>query len=61
MNGIEITYLVTTLANAIAECVSADCLGLLSILFSQLGDTLGTLALIESNQSATQNGDRNTI
>ena len=53
MNGIEITYLVTTLANAIAECVSADCLGLLSILFSQLGDTLGTLALIENSDSNT--------
>ena len=51
MSGIEITYVVTTLANIIAKCVNSECLGLLSIIFSQLGDTLGTLALVENADS----------
>lgn len=45
MNNCELVYLVSTLACAIAENANEEELGILSAVFTQLGDTLATLAL----------------
>lgn len=45
MNPCELTASVTALANAIACQLSDDDLGLAAAVFTQLGDTLATLAV----------------
>lgn len=44
MNSCELTMSITAVANAIANCVDNDKLGLLGAVFTQLGDTLSTIA-----------------
>ena len=57
MDPRELTFLVSAVANALYECVSADELAVLASVFSQLGDTLGTLAaqalLLENRKKGT--------
>lgn len=44
MSSLELTSFITLLANAIANSVSDDdVINLLSVIFSQLGDTLATI------------------
>lgn len=43
MNACEITASITALANMIANEFDDECLGLLSVIFVQLGDTLATI------------------
>ena len=45
MNYCELTYLISTIACAIAENVNEEDLNVLAAAFSQLGDTLALLAL----------------
>lgn len=44
MDPRELTLLVSAVANAMYECMSADELAVLAAIFNQLGDTLATLA-----------------
>ena len=48
MNSLELTSVVTALANAIACKLSADEIALLASIFVQLGDTLATIAAREN-------------
>ena len=48
MNSLELTSVVTALANAIACKLSVDEIALLASIFVQLGDTLATIAAREN-------------
>ena len=48
MNSLELTSVITALANAIACKLTAEETALLSSIFVQLGDTLATIAARES-------------
>ena len=48
MNSCELTVSITALANTIACDLSDDELGLLGTVFTQLGDTLATIAVQRS-------------
>jgi hypothetical protein len=49
MSSLEITTLITVVANTIAENVSdEDALALLAVIFSQLGDTIATIAEVKA-------------
>lgn len=48
MSPLELTTFINTTANAIACNSSDDELNLLSVIFSQLGDTLATIAVQRS-------------
>ena len=48
MNSLELTSVITALANAIACKLTAEETSLLSSVFVQLGDTLATIAARES-------------
>ena len=48
MNPCELTAMITALANAIAGDRTVDELNLLGVLFTQLGDTLITIATQKS-------------
>ena len=48
MNSCELTVSITALANTIACDLSNDELGLLGTVFTQLGDTLATIAVQRS-------------
>jgi len=43
MNECELVILVSTIACALAKCLTSDELALLASVFSQLGDTLETI------------------
>ncbi|MCH5187602.1 MAG: hypothetical protein J1F63_04310 [Oscillospiraceae bacterium] len=48
MNYCEMTALVTAIANSLARSLSQNEINLLGALFSQLGDTLETIAAAQS-------------
>ena len=48
MNSLELTSVVTALANALACKLSVDEIALLASIFVQLGDTLATIAAREN-------------
>ena len=57
MNSLELTSVVTALANALACKLSVDEIALLASIFVQLGDTLATIAARENlcgEQNKTQ-------
>ncbi|QIB69739.1 hypothetical protein Ami103574_10580 [Aminipila butyrica] len=47
MTSCQVTVFITAVANIIAEDKSADELGLLAAMLTQLGDTLATIAVIK--------------
>lgn len=57
MDPQELVLLVSAAANAMYECIPADELAVLAAVFTQLGDTLETLAaqalLLESRKTGT--------
>lgn len=67
MQSCELVILISTLACSIAKNKSIDELNLLSTVFSQLGDTLSTIATNEDiinsnnddNNDSDNNGDKN--
>ena len=67
MNICELTMSITALANSIASKLSTDKLNLLGAIFSQLGDTLNTIATqrsicedINNTSSSDNSNDNNT-
>ena len=44
MNDLELTTIINFIACAVAECVTLEELDVLSAVFTQFGDTLGTIA-----------------
>lgn len=54
MSAFELTVLVTVLANVMAEDLSSRQLEFASAVFSQLGETLATIALYRVDQNAGQ-------
>ena len=57
MDPKELTLLVSAVANALYDCMTAEELAVLAAVFDQLGDTLATLAaqaaLLESKKAGT--------
>ena len=57
MDPRELTVLVSAVANALYDCVPAEELAVLAAVFSQLGDTLDTLAaqamLLQNRRNGT--------
>ena len=47
LNHVEFTTFINTLANAITNNITDDELSILAAVFTQLGDTLATIALIK--------------
>ena len=48
MNGCELTAYITAAANAIATNATTEQLELMAVVFTQLGDTLATIAVTRS-------------
>lgn len=55
MNACELTLSITILANAIASKVTDEELELLAVIFTQLGDTLTTISVQRSIETAKTN------
>lgn len=55
MTPLELTSAITAIANALACKLTSDEINLLSAVFTQLGDTLATIATIQSNEENKQN------
>ena len=55
MTPLELTSAVTAIANALACRLTSDEAALLAAVFTQLGDTLVTIAAIQSNEENKQN------
>ena len=55
MTQLELTSAVTAIANALACQLTSDEVALLAAVFIQLGDTLATIATIQSNEENKQN------
>lgn len=55
MTPLELTSAVTAIANALACQLTSDEAVLLAAVFTQLGDTLATIATIQSNEENKQN------
>lgn len=53
------THLITALANAIAECATEKQTALLSVAFTQLADTLATIAVLNELQETSQDTEKN--
>lgn len=49
MNSCEFVTFISTLACAIAKGKSQDEIDILAVFFTQLGDTLATISVIDSN------------
>lgn len=64
MKSCELVTFISTLACAIAKGKTVQELNLLSVIFSQLGDSLATLAvtqdIIESNDNSNSNSNTDT-
>ena len=53
MNALELTSVITTLANAIAGGLNNEEIAVLASIFVQLGDTLATIATVrEENEES---------
>lgn len=52
------THLITALANAISECATEKQIALLSVAFTQLADTLGTIAVINELKADNANCEK---
>ena len=57
MNPLGTTFSVTALANAIACKLNDDEVGLLAVIFTQLGDTLETIAVQRALCEKNKNKD----
>ena len=55
MNSLELTGAVTAIANALACKLTTDEITLLAAVLVQLGDTLATIAAVQSNQNCPDN------
>ena len=55
MTPLELTGAITAVANMLACELTSDDIALLSAIFTQLGDTLATIATIQSNEENKQN------
>lgn len=55
MTSLELTSAVTAIANVLACKLTSDGIALLSAVFTELGDTLATIATIQSNEENKQN------
>ena len=55
MTPLELTSAVTAIANALACQLTSDEAVLLAAVFTQLGDTLATIATIQSSEENKQN------
>ena len=55
MTSLELTSAITATANMLACKLTSDDIALLSAVFTQLGDTLATIAAIQSNEENNQN------
>ncbi|WP_324825199.1 DUF6774 domain-containing protein [Sinanaerobacter sp. ZZT-01] len=51
MTALELTYFITTVSNLIAKDKTEDELTLLSVMFTQLGDTLATISVLIDTDS----------
>lgn len=51
MNSCELVTLISTLSCAIAKGKTINEINLLSVIFSQIGDSLATIAVIQNNNS----------
>ncbi len=51
MNPCQVTLFITAVANVIAEDTDENELAILSVMFTQLADTLDTLALLKAQQT----------
>jgi len=64
MDECELITLVTAVACGISKCCSEDDISLLSVVMSQLGDTLATILTqreINEKKSKDKNNDNSTI
>ena len=55
MTPLELTSTITAIANALACRLTSDEPALLAAVFTQLGDTLTTIAAIQSSEENNQN------
>ena len=55
MTSLELTSAITAIANTLACKLTSDEISLLSAVFTQLGDTLTTIAVIQSSEENNQN------
>lgn len=58
MNSPELTSAITAIANALAYKLTPDEISLFAAVFVQLGDTLATIAVVQSNQNCSNNKQR---
>lgn len=49
MNGCQLTAYITAAANALAQNATLEQIELMSAIFNQLGETLGTIATVRSS------------
>lgn len=61
MNSCELTVSVTVLANTIACQLSDEDLELTAAVFTQLGDTLATIAVQRSRTDKQESTNKNTL
>ena len=55
MNSYQLTAYITALADMIAMQYSTDDLGMIALIFAQLGDTLATIAGYEEYRQNSEN------
>ena len=55
MTSLELTSAITAIANTLACRLTSDEVVLLAAVFTQLGDTLATIATIQSSEENKQN------
>ncbi len=55
MNSCELVTLISVLSCAIAKGKTINEINLLSVIFSQIGDSLATIAVVQSNNNNTTN------
>jgi len=53
MTALELTYFITTVSNLIAKDKTEEELNLLSVMFTQLGDTLATISVFADTDTDT--------
>ena len=57
MNAYAINLLISVISNIMAANLSIEELEILAVLFTQLGDSLATIAAIKSIKSPTENNE----